>query len=71
MLKKSTRSIVAGISNGPTISAYHAVRCTRCAATAWGSGALPGGKTAASSISPSSNGGTRVDTATEPSGRYV
>ncbi len=60
----------AGSSSGPTRSAYHAARCPWCAAIASGSGALPGGNTAASSTRRASSAGTRVAMATELSGSY-
>ena len=44
-----------GTSSGPTMGAYQEARWTRCAATASGSGELPGGKTAASSTRPRSS----------------
>ena len=42
---------------GPTRSAYGADRCRACAGTASGSGALPGGKSAASSQRPAKRAG--------------
>src|SRR5262245_25118987 len=55
-------AVEAGTRSGPTRLAYQAVRCTRWAATASDRGALPGGKTAASSTSRANSAGTTKGT---------
>src|SRR5262249_29618372 len=49
-----------GTRRAPTRSAYHAERCSRCMTRAVSRGALPGGKTAASSSNRVNSGGIEV-----------
>ena len=53
----SASSAGAASTSGPTRSRYQAFVCPSCAATASGSGARPGGNTAASSHSPAKRSG--------------
>src|SRR4051794_4616041 len=49
---------LSATTRGPTRSPYGAARCASWSRTAWSSGALPGGKTAASSTRAVRNSGT-------------